>query len=104
MCVSASHIPVTQNTEADSFSRNFNETIGWKLSTHLFPQISSMFGNPTLYLFAFRINHQIDRYISRYLSKIMTIKPSAKNLVQYQDQQKVHPLHQNLHPQVILID
>ena len=27
MWVSAAHIPGTQNTEADSFSRNFNEAI-----------------------------------------------------------------------------
>ena len=63
MWVSAAHIPGTQNTEADSFSRNFNETIEWKLSTH-FQKISSMFGNPTLDLFASRTNYQIDMYIS----------------------------------------
>ena len=56
--VSAAHIPRTENTEADSFSRNFNEPIEWKLNTHLFKKISSMFGNPTLELFASRINHQ----------------------------------------------
>ena len=33
MEVSAAHIPGTQNTEADSFSRNFNETIEWKLNS-----------------------------------------------------------------------
>ena len=64
MWVSAAHIPGTQNAEADSFSRNFNETIEWRLSTHLFQNISSMFGNPTLDLLASRINYQIDRYIS----------------------------------------
>ena len=64
MWVSAAHIPGTQNTEADSFSRNFNEIIEWKLSIHLFQKISSMFRNPTLDLFASRINYQIDRYIS----------------------------------------
>ena len=64
MWISAEHIPETQNTEADSFSRNFNEAIDWKLSTHLFKKISSMFGNLTLDLFASRINHQIDGYIS----------------------------------------
>ena len=56
MWVSAAHIPGTQNTEVDCFSRNFNETIQWKLSTHLFQKISNMFGNPTLDLFAFRQN------------------------------------------------
>ena len=74
MWVSAAHIPGTQNTEADSFSRNVNETIAWKLSTHLFQKISSMFGNPTLDLFASRINYQIDRYISWKLDpKALTI-------------------------------
>ena len=36
MWISAAHIPGTQNTEADSFSRNFNEAIEWTLCTHLF--------------------------------------------------------------------
>ena len=166
MWVSAPHIPETHNTEADSFSRNFNETIQWKLSTHLFQKISSMFGNPTLDLLASHINYQIHRYISckpdpkalaidafsikwktefyyifppfsllgkvtakiyrektkpivvilnwptqhwysnllRKAAKSMTIPPSAKNLVQPQDPHKVHPLHQKLHLQVLLID
>ena len=51
------HMPGTQNTEADSFSRNFSEAIEWKLCFPLFQKISSMFGNPTLDLFASRINH-----------------------------------------------
>ena len=160
MWVSAAHIPGTQNMEADSCSRNFTETIDWKLSTHLFQKISSMFGNPKLDLIASRINFQIHRYISwkpglkalaidmlfqswntefyyifppfSLLGKVtakniqmqnksnwsytqMThttlvpepleksnekhdyITPSAKNLVQPQDPQKVHPLHQKLH-------
>ena len=64
MWISAAHIPGTQNTEADTFSRNFNEATEWKLNTHLFQKISSIFGNPTLDLFASCINHQIDRYNS----------------------------------------
>ena len=40
----------------------------------------------------------------RKATKSMTITPSAKNLVQPQDPQKVHPLHQKLHLQVLLID
>ena len=51
---------VTQNTEADSFIRNFSETIESKLSTQLFQKISYFCGNP----FASRINHQNDRHIS----------------------------------------
>ena len=49
---------------ADSFSRNFSETIEWKLSTYLFQKISRMFGNPKVDLFASRINYQIHKYIS----------------------------------------
>ena len=166
MWVSAEHVPGTQNTEAGSFSRNFSETIEWKLSTRLFQKISSMFGNPTLDLFVSRINYQIDRYIAwkpdlkalaihafsikwntefnyifppfsllrsvtakiyrdkiktivvipkwptqhwysnllKKATKSMSITPSAKNLVQPQDSQKVNPLHQKLHLQVFLID
>ena len=47
MWVSVAIIPVIQNTEPDSFSRNFNEAIEWKLNTHLFQKILSVFGNPT---------------------------------------------------------
>ena len=54
----------TQDTEADSFSRSFSAAIDWKLSTHLFQKISSMFGNPTLDLFVFHINYQTNKYIS----------------------------------------
>ena len=64
MWVSAAYIPGTHNTEAVSFSRNYNETFEWKLSTHLFQKVSSMFRNPTLDLFASRVNYQIDRCIS----------------------------------------
>ena len=52
------HIPETQDTEADSFSSNFNEAIEWKLSTYLFQKISNMFGNLTFDLFATHINQK----------------------------------------------
>ena len=52
MWLLAAHIPGTQTTEAKSFYRTFNEAIEWKLSTHLFKKMSSMFGNPALDLFA----------------------------------------------------
>ena len=64
MWASASYIPGTQNTEAENFSRNFNEAVEWKLSTHLFQNIVSKCGNPILDLFASRINYQNERYIS----------------------------------------
>ena len=63
MWVSAAHIPRTKY-RGRQFSRNFNEAIEWKFITHWLQKISSMFGNPTLDLFASRINYQIDRNIS----------------------------------------
>ena len=60
----AAYVPVTQNNEAGSYFRNFNEAIEWILSTQLFQKISNIFGNPTLDFFASQINYQIDKYIS----------------------------------------
>ena len=40
----------------------------------------------------------------RKATKSMTISLPANNLVQPQDPEKVHPLHQKLRPQVLLID
>ena len=48
----------------DSFSRNFNEAIDWNFNAHLFLETTSMFGTPTLNLFAPHINNPIDRYMS----------------------------------------
>ena len=56
MSVSAVRIPGTQIIEAESFSTNFNEAIELKFSTHLFQKFSGIFVNPTLDLFASRIN------------------------------------------------
>ena len=72
MWVSAAHIPGTQSTEADSFPRNFNEAIEWKLKTRLSQKISSMFENPALDLFGSCINYQIVLYVSW--------KPDSKTL------------------------
>ena len=36
MWVSTARVPGTQNTETVNFSRNFNEAIEWKLSSHFF--------------------------------------------------------------------
>ena len=37
--VSAAQVSETENTEADSFSGNFNEAIEWKLNTLLFQKL-----------------------------------------------------------------
>ena len=59
MRVSAAPIRGTQTTEADSFSRNFNEVIDSKLIAD-----SQNFGYTTLEFLAFWINHQTERCIS----------------------------------------
>ena len=64
MRLSAAHIRGTQNIRTDSFSKIFSEAVGWKLSTQSFQKISSIFGNPTLDLFASHTSYQNDKYIS----------------------------------------
>ena len=62
--ISAAHIPGKQNIEADRFSRDFNETIEWKLNPDIFNKVTKLLGTPSIDLFASRINYQIKRYVS----------------------------------------
>ena len=163
--ISCTHPWNTKYLGRHFFSRNFNKTIKWKLSTHLFQNLSGISGKPTLEIFASRINHQMDKYIPwkpdpkalasdafsikrnadfcyifppfsllgkvtakiyrdktkavvilptrltqhwyhslwRKAARSMIITPLVKSLAQPQDSQKVRPLHQKLHLQVLLI-
>ena len=62
--LSASFIPGKQNVPADRLSRACNAGTEWQLSPSIFMQISSIFGRPSLDLFASRVNHQLRTYIS----------------------------------------
>ena len=62
--LSASFIPGKQNVTADRLSRACNAGTEWQLSPSIFMQISSIFGAPSVDLFASRVNHQLQTYIS----------------------------------------
>ena len=62
--LSASFIPGKQNAAADQLSRKFNAGTEWRLNPSIFIQISTVFGTPSVDLFASRINHQLETYVS----------------------------------------
>ena len=63
--ISAAHIPGVENTIADKLSRIFNDKTEWKLSPNIDNKIVKKFRfRPCLDLFASRLNHQIDQYVS----------------------------------------
>ena len=70
MWVSAAHIPGTEKTDKDNFSRNFSKAIDWKLNSYFFQKISRMFRNTTFYRFVSCINHQVDKYFLKTRPKI----------------------------------
>ena len=78
MWVSATHIPGTQNTEETVFLENSMRLLSGNWAFIYFKKISSIFGKPTLDLFASRINYQIDGYISwKPDSKALAIDSSS---------------------------
>ena len=62
--LSAAHIPGKNNITADRESRIFSDNKEWLLSTHLFQEIFAIWGEPTIDLFASRLNKQVACYVS----------------------------------------
>ena len=62
--VSAVHVPGTENIEADRQSRIFDEHTEWSLEDTTFNQICKKFFTPSIDLFASRLNHKVDSYVS----------------------------------------
>ena len=60
ICLTAEHLPGTQNVIADWYSRNVNDSIDWALDRDIFLQIQKLVGNLEVDLFASRLNHQLD--------------------------------------------
>lgn len=61
--ISADHVP-GKNNVADKFSREFNDSVEWKIEVGIFERFSNVFGIPELDLFASRLNKQIYLYCS----------------------------------------
>ena len=62
--VTASYIPGVENIEADFMSRNFTDNTEWMLNQHIFDKICSLWGKPQVDMFASRVNHKVDTYVS----------------------------------------
>jgi len=62
--ISASHLPGCENTEADRESRHFNDRTEWQLASDVYYSITGQFGQPSIDLFASRLNKQCPVYAS----------------------------------------
>ena len=62
--LSISHIPGKLNVEADQASRVFNDDTEWSLDSNLFADLVAKWGQPDIDLFASRLNHKADKYVS----------------------------------------
>ena len=62
--LSAAYIPSAQNIEADSQSRMDHDNIEWEINDKIFKGICKTFFCPDIDLFASRLNHKIEKYIS----------------------------------------
>ena len=64
MWISATHLPGTENVDADFESRHFNDRTEWSLNENIFTEIVQLFGRPDIDLFASRLNNKCKRYVS----------------------------------------
>ncbi len=62
--LSAAYIPGVQKVLADRESRTHNTDIEWRLKKKWFRYICEELGCPEIDLFASRINHQLEKYVS----------------------------------------
>ena len=62
--IKATYIPGKENIEADFMSRNFTDNTEWTLNPHIFDIICETWGTPEVDMFASRVNHKVDTYVS----------------------------------------
>ena len=71
LLLSAAHVPGSDNFEADSLSRNFNDDMEWMLKPSVFLQIEQKFGPIEIDMFASYLNYQKPEYVSFYPDKLV---------------------------------
>ena len=64
MWLTSVHIKGTRNISADMESRKLRNDTEWMLCSNIFKKISDLYFRPDIDMFASRINHQVDKYIS----------------------------------------
>lgn len=62
--ITPTYLPGKQNTEADNYSRKFNDRTEWMLDEEVFNNIVGRLGQPEIDLFASRLNNKVDKYVS----------------------------------------
>ena len=62
--LSAAHLPGIKNVAADKASRVLFDNTEWMLNREIFRKITTRLFTPKLDIFASRINHQLDKYVS----------------------------------------
>ncbi|XP_053374034.1 uncharacterized protein LOC128546760 [Mercenaria mercenaria] len=62
--VSAAHVAGSENNEADTLSRKFNDDLEWTLKENIFRKIRDQYPNMSVDLFASRLNHKLEKYVS----------------------------------------
>ena len=62
--LTATHIAGVENTEADEESWLFSDHTEWALKREIFPQITTHWGIPEIYLFVSWLNTQLPRFVS----------------------------------------
>ena len=62
--LTATHIAGVENTEADEESWLFSDHTEWALKREIFPQITTYWGIPEIYLFVSWLNTQLPRFVS----------------------------------------
>ena len=64
MWLVATYIPGIENVQADFCSRNFTDNTEWILNPHIFEKICDIWGVPDIDMFASRLNHKVETYVS----------------------------------------
>ena len=62
--LSISHVAGSSNIEADELSRKIDDDIEWALEDEIFQKLVDLFGEPEIDLFASRLNHKLENYVS----------------------------------------
>ena len=62
--LTAAHIPRIKNVEAERESRVFSDNKEWMIRPDIFQKITDIWGEPSIDLFASRLNHQVSCYVS----------------------------------------
>lgn len=63
--LSAAHVAGKLNVEADEMSRKNNDDLEWALSEEVFSKLLNIYPQLDMDLFASRLNHKLDQYVSR---------------------------------------